>query len=156
MDSRLLRRARLRAAVTDEALVLAIALLLYAMAVQTGAAAVAALALSRLLAPLGLAREAVPPVLAGLTWLAVRLAYGTLAEGGPSGATPGKRLAGLRVTGPGGTPPGYRRALVRQAAKTATIVSVAGLVAAAAGRCWHDAAARTRVDRRGEPPAPMG
>lgn len=155
MEARGLRRARLRAAVVDEALIAAIALLLYAMAIQTGAAALAALGLGRLLVPLGLARGDVPALLAGLTWLGVRLAYGTLGEGGPGGATPGKRLAGLRVAGPGGAAPGYRRALLRHAVKAAAVASVVGLLAAATGRCWHDAAARTRVLARHERPESM-
>lgn len=138
-------RARLGAAAVDEALIAATTLLVLAMGVQTGALALAAMGVARALGPLGAGEQAVVAAVAAATWLAVRLAYGTLAEGGPAAATPGKRLAGVCVAGPGGAPPGYRRALARQAVKTAAIVSVVGMVAAASGHSPHDAAARTRV-----------
>jgi uncharacterized RDD family membrane protein YckC len=40
-------------------------------------------------------------------------------ERGGRGATPGKRVFGLRTVGPDGGPPGWRRALVRNAVKVA-------------------------------------
>lgn len=145
MDARALRGVRLRAAIVDEVLVAVAALLVFGMAVGSGAAALLALAAARLPGPLAPGRDRVVVVLLVATWVGARLLYGVLGEGGPAGATPGKRLVGLCVRGRAGEPPGYRRAFVRHVAKTFTIVSVVGLVAAAAGYAWHDAAAGTGV-----------
>ncbi len=46
-------------------------------------------------------------------------AVAALAVGEARGATPGKRLLGLRVSGPDGGPPGFPRAFARLLAKTA-------------------------------------
>ncbi|HLU95706.1 MAG TPA: RDD family protein [Thermobifida alba] len=123
-----------------------------------------------------------PP--AGARWgVAVGMtlpAVAVLALAEARGATPGKRLLGVRVTGPGGRSPGYRRALVRLLAKTAlpwelghqavwdfvggssrrgAVLAAAAHAALAAqavaaacgsGRTYADLAAGTGVGRAGE------
>lgn len=137
-----LRRARLRAVAVDEAIVGGITLVLYAMALQTGAAAFYAFLLARLLGLSAADGGWLFALLLVLHWLVIRLAYGVFGDGSPSGQTWGKRRAGLRVLGPEGTPPGYRRAWRRQLARLALVPGLVGLLRGRE-RLWHDRVAGT-------------
>lgn len=143
---------RVRAAVTDEALVVLIGLVLAAMAMQTGVIALAAVFAARVGEPLAriLGASEVTVTLTGLglvTWMALHLAYRVLGTGSPSGQTPGKRMTGLRVVGvTDGQPPGYRVALRREGLLLALMISVVGLITAARAEPLHDTVASTRVE----------
>jgi len=64
-----------------------------------------------------------------LAFLLVMFLYFVLFEG-LSGATPGKRVLGLRVVGAGGTPVGLTRALVRNVLRVVDGLPALGIVAA--------------------------
>jgi uncharacterized RDD family membrane protein YckC len=83
------------------------------------------------------------------------LAYLIAFDGGPRGATPGKRLVGIRVVDEvSGAPIGYRRATLRR------LVYVVGAASMGVGwlcvlwdarrQAWHDKAARSIVIRVGQ------
>jgi uncharacterized RDD family membrane protein YckC len=86
-------------------------------------------------------------------WLAaivVLFAYLTLFDGGLRGATPGKRIVGIRVVdAESETPIGHRRAAIRTAALLAGGVAfyIGWLIALSDPRrqAWHDRIARTLV-----------
>ena len=144
-------RERLRAALIDEALVGLIVFLLAAMALQTGVLAVLAVPAGRMAGPVAswLGVSVVPLTVGGLavvSWLLIRLTYRILGTGSPSGQTPGKRAAGLRVvSGEDGRPPGYAPAAVRELVLALEVVTVVGLAGALRTPSWHDRAAGTRV-----------
>lgn len=144
---------RLRAALVDEGLVAVTVLVVGLFAVQTGAFEVIAAPLRPAGAALGrmLGTGGVGPtagLAAALSWVGVRLAYRVLGAGSPSGQTPGKRVAGLRVVGRDGKPPGYRSALVRELVLLVEVLTVVGLVGAFARPPGHDRLARTRQEPR--------
>jgi len=99
----------------------------------------------------GLARD--------LLGLGLPLLYFSLLEG-LAGATPGKRLLGLRVCGPEGRPACLLRSLVRNLAKVASCACCcAGLLPAALSarkRALHDWLAGTDVLRRSSLPPDAG
>jgi uncharacterized RDD family membrane protein YckC len=141
----------MRAVLVDEVLIALAGALLYGMVLQTGVAAVVALPLSRAVGPLAAALgTGVVPLTVALTpvlcWALVRVVYRVVGTGSPSGQTPGKRAAGLRVErATDGQPPGYRSAFVRELVLLLEVATVVGLVGALARPPWHDVAARTRL-----------
>lgn len=93
------------------------------------------------------AHEARPTI--GVVLVLAALAYFVVLEGGPSGATLGKRAARLRVVAADGGPLGYRRALMRTLARLlSAFPCYAGFLwclIERQGRCWHDMLAGSRV-----------
>lgn len=146
------RRARVKAALVDEVLVLVIVFLIGAMALPTGVLAVMAVPVGRLVNPLvpvlGISRTALTVVaVTVLGWALLRTLYRFLGSGSPSGQTPGKRLARVRVVGAdSGVPPGYRGVIVRELVVAVETLSVVGLLAMLADPPWHDRVGRTRVE----------
>lgn len=99
--------------------------------------------------PAGAGLGAIVPAAAAFLAL-LGFAYGVIGQA-LMGATPGKRLLGLRVAGPDGAPPGLARGALRAAlAVVGTGVAGVGLLWAIftrSGRSLHDLAADTVVVR---------
>jgi uncharacterized RDD family membrane protein YckC len=118
-------------------------------AVLLSLAAAPPLVLAARAPPVGAGPGAVVPVAAAFLAL-LGFAYGVIGQA-LMGATPGKRLLGLRVAGPDGAPPGLARGALRAAlAVVGTGVAGVGLLWAIftrSGRSLHDLAADTVVVR---------
>jgi uncharacterized RDD family membrane protein YckC len=80
--------------------------------------------------------------------LIIYLAYATLAEASPLGGTLGKWLLSIRVVDLDGRPIDVRRALIRNAGKLISLLSVIGPLFALRSpirQTWHDRWSGTRV-----------
>ena len=85
----------------------------------------------------------------GFVLVVATVAYFVILEGGPKGATLGKRAMGLRVVAAEESPLGYGRALVRTLARVLSAFPLyAGFLWCLVdrdSRCWHDMLAKSRV-----------